>query len=114
MGGGGGPGRQWQEVGGLECAHSRSLWQPVRDMQRGGKSLIARSPPEGPTLPSSVPPPLPPFAARASNTRFALAFSQTPECACWLHGGCSWNRDDKAQTVFEMWADRVQPAWSHA
>ena len=104
---------------GLECA--LSCWQPVQDTHRGGKALIACSQTEGPQAPLCIcdparvtPRPCPHSPLVPATPGFALAFSQIPECACWLHGSCSWNWGDKAQTVLETWADRVQAAQSHA
>lgn len=108
--------------GGVWNVHEGSGWQPVQDMHCVWKALIGCPQTKGPTLPSmsaSPPdtghsPPPPPLLLVPAIPGFALAFSQTLECACWLHGGCSWNRGDKAQPVFETWADGVQAAPSLA
>ena len=101
---------------GLERVPSHSCWQPVQDTRRVRKALIACSPTAGSPLspPHGHSPPLPPLAARPAMPGFALASSQSPECACLLQDSCSWNRGDKAQPVFETWADGVQSAQSHA
>lgn len=120
------PGRQWrvgrgqpgQEMSaprrGLECALSR--WQPVRDTHGGGKAPLACSQTEGPHSPlHGHSPPLPPPAPAPGPAipGFALASSQTPECACWLRGSCSWNWGDKAPPVSES-GGRGEPAQRHA
>lgn len=101
---------------GLERAHGHSCWQPVQDMHHVRKALIEGSQTEGPRspLPTVIPRPCPRLLPVPALPGFALALGQTPECACWLRGSCSWNWGDKAQTVFETWADGVQPAQSHA
>lgn len=56
-------------------------------------------------------PPLPPRLPVPAIPGFALASSQTPECACWLRGSCSWNWGDKAPPVSESGrTGRARPA----
>lgn len=95
---------------GLECALSR--WQPVQDTHGGGKALLACSQTEGPhSPPMAAPHPCPHRLLVPAILGFALASSQTPECACWLPSSCSWNRGDKALPVSESGrTGRARPA----
>ena len=110
----GGPGAAWagsvSSKEGLECALSR--WQPVQDTHGGGKALLACSQTEGPhSPPTAAPHPCPHQLPVPAILGFALASSQTPECACWLRSSCSWNRGDKAPPVSELGrTGRARPA----
>lgn len=116
------PARQWrvgwgqpgQEMSaprrGLECTLSR--WQPVQDTHGGGKAPLACSQTKGPhSPPTAAPHPCPHQLLVPAIPGFALASSQTPECACWLPSSCSWNWGDKAPPVSESGrTGRARPA----
>lgn len=84
-----------------------------------GKPLITCSQTEGlhsPSVPALLPLgySAPHLLLAPAKLGFALASGQTPECACWLPGSCSWKRGDNARTVCEMGVDGVQAAQSCA
>lgn len=68
--------------------------------------------PEGPPLPATSSRPAP--SRCYASKRVCVGARPNPGMCLLACGGCSWNRDDKAQTVLEVGADGPQPARSHA
>lgn len=110
----GGPGAAWagnvsSEEGSGMRAQPLAARQGHARRREGSAGLL---PNRGSALSPPRPPrPCPHRAPGPAIPGFALASSQTPECACWLRGSCSWNRGDKAPPVSESGrTGRARPA----